>query len=147
MSILTDAELVFLDNLVRRPDAVPQYGPGRVCSKQGCGTILSVYNSAEMCAAHGGKPIWAEDEPADQKRCSGCGNVLALDQFRRDSSRRDGRTYRCKDCLKLRDRGLYQRPERRASLFENQRKRRERANTKKTVTAVFPNHVCEMELK
>jgi hypothetical protein len=30
------------------------YGPGRVCSEEGCGTILSVYNGGTVCAAQSG---------------------------------------------------------------------------------------------
>ena len=35
---------------------LPRYGEGRVCSLEGCGTILNPYNESDHCGAHQVEP-------------------------------------------------------------------------------------------
>lgn len=43
---------------------VRTFGNGRVCSAEGCGTLLSLYNPSDMCAIHEHRVARIEDAPS-----------------------------------------------------------------------------------
>ena len=93
-----------LDNphslLVTEEMRVRTYGKGRVCSHDGCTTVLSSYNPDDFCYLHdaGG----AHDPAADEWwRCGECG-----DQFPAETTKRDGR---CPPCYRAKERRRYAR--------------------------------------
>lgn len=40
-----------------------------------------------------------EDENTNQKKCSGCGELLDMDAFCNDANMSDGKKSRCRDCM------------------------------------------------
>jgi hypothetical protein len=43
---------------------VRTFGPGRVCSAEGCTTVLSLYNPSDLCAVHERRLVRIEDAPS-----------------------------------------------------------------------------------
>jgi hypothetical protein len=69
---------------------------------------LGVYERADSRVSNkGGRPrIWTPDSI---KRCSSCGEERALDEFHRNRSKRDGRSDRCADCTKAKQKAYRKR--------------------------------------
>jgi hypothetical protein len=53
MSIYGNDIFVEVDGLAGGHEKVKSFAGGRVCAEPGCGTILSIYNSADSCCRHG----------------------------------------------------------------------------------------------
>jgi len=53
MSFYGSDVFVEVDTLVGGHEKVKSFAPGRTCAEPGCGTILSIYNSADRCSLHG----------------------------------------------------------------------------------------------
>jgi hypothetical protein len=171
MSILTDAELVFLDNLVRRPDAVPQYGPGRVCAHHGCETRLSTYNPDAFCSAHTVKDETWRWLGHSFRYCPECGTVTSAkkrtagEHVCASCRTKNHPPRKCTRCGEVKDADQFgpgsTRKDGRAShcrACDAARKRslrkdkrpdavqRAQAKVRERALVVFPNHITEMEL-
>ncbi len=65
--------------------SVRTYARGRVCRADGCGTVLSAYNSSAFCALHEGvlprkRRAW---RPAMERACAQCGVAFETANERR----------------------------------------------------------------
>jgi hypothetical protein len=160
MSSTTLDRTADLDFLVDRNQWVPTYPAGRVCRTEGCGTVLSVYNSEDKCAAHGGVPRYTD--PAGERVCRTCGESMPLDAFAVDTRRPLGRRRECRDCYRARQRNTYHtdagRRERQAELQRQRRQARREAKLeaqvktetkpKAFVEALGPNgNILRLEMK
>lgn len=54
------------------------------------------------------------------KKCSGCKKQKQLEEFRKDSRRKDKATAKCKECLSTKEKSTYQQTDRRLSIRNNQ---------------------------
>ena len=90
--------------VVAAPDPpVRTYGRGRVCARQGCGTVLSEYNPDAYCDPHTDDQYTSLlHECTDEGFwvCPGCGRELPPDlrYWRSDPSCKDGSAAACKKC-------------------------------------------------
>lgn len=90
---------------------IQDYGRGRVCGHDGCGTILSRYNPTLYCVTHE-TAHWDDLEPLEPintKVCPVCREELprAPFYFAPDGSNKDGYKYVCRPCLRERARQRY----------------------------------------
>jgi hypothetical protein len=79
----------------------PTYGEGRVCAKDGCGTVLTRYHCGSFCYAHEDAAA-PETQPEGTATCTRCRQVLPLSEFRLKSKFKDGKqtTWRMRTCTR-----------------------------------------------
>jgi hypothetical protein len=97
-----------VQSILANPEPIMEYtpiaqsAPGRACAKDGCSTVLSVYNHSEFCFAH--QPEDTDELPDGYRECSRCRSVLPLTAFKAKSKEKHGVVYTwttrlCKSCL------------------------------------------------
>ncbi len=88
---------------------VRSFGHGRVCSAEGCTTVLSRYNPSEVCAVHERRLVRIEDAPA--RRLLGPLLVVqcAFDECEETFATRNPRRKYCSDSCRMK---AFQRRER-----------------------------------
>ena len=61
---MTDAAGGFVRRRYGALAPVRTFGNGRVCSAEGCSTVLSLYNPSHLCAVHEHRLTHVEEEPS-----------------------------------------------------------------------------------
>ena len=82
---------------------VETYGKGRVCARQGCGTVLNVYNPEAYCDLHSDDQYTSLQHECTEEGlwvCPECGREILphLRYWRTDPRCKDGLAAVCKKC-------------------------------------------------